>query len=891
MMTMYLLCVLFAYYILKPVSRAMFLDKFDIDKLPYLYILIAAVGGVMAYVYTRIAINASLKTAVNAATFFIIGCLLAIWYLLSLHLNWMLYVFNIFVSLFSITLVSQGWLVASNVFTTREAKRVYGVLGLGAVIGAAFGGSFTAIVVQYTGSRNLVLASAGMVLLSWFAFLGILRQKGVSLERAKGAEAEESFSLGEVGGNIARHRHLQIIIAIIALTYIVDVMVEYQFSAMAQKNFDGDNLTAFLGSFYGIWLNLVTFVLQFFLTAFVVTRFGVAGALQIMPVSISIASIATFFLPGVASTGAARLTEAATRYSFNRTGMELLYLPLPLELRNRTKAFTDIFVDRLARGTGGMLLVLLTSVLHLQVRDLALVVLGISIAWMLLSVKAKNEYVTTVRKRLSSRRLDFESLRINVREAGTIRILEETVQTGTPRQAAYALSLLSEAHGYDLTPRLSDLIDNKSPEVRQKVYELARSQNARQFQSQALAEIRSAQPGTSHAALAPAVAYAIASSDNRGELAGRLLTHANTTVSQSALSAVLEYSEIASAIITPEWVAEHVESPSADKRALAATALQIVPEAEDTSLQKLLRDKDPRVVTAAGKTAAAMKSRASLDSLLRLLANSRLRSVAIEGLASYGERIVGTLGDVLLDTTMPMPVRKQIPRILRRIPHQRSVDVLLQSLVEKDLALRAATLKNLNVLREENPKLNYGKDSLQQLILEEIRYYYEMSAALSPLREQGDGTAIRILVTSLEARLRATLERLFRLLGLRYPPKEIYAAYLAMNRRKSDEYTAAIEFLDNVLDRELKRLILPLLDEESGVAQRGRELFGLAEKQVPSALRQLINSGDSWLVACAIATAAELKIAELRPDIVSLSESAGTEVGAVAKAAALALAT
>jgi hypothetical protein len=30
----YLLFVLFAYYIVKPVSRAMFLTKFDIDKLP-----------------------------------------------------------------------------------------------------------------------------------------------------------------------------------------------------------------------------------------------------------------------------------------------------------------------------------------------------------------------------------------------------------------------------------------------------------------------------------------------------------------------------------------------------------------------------------------------------------------------------------------------------------------------------------------------------------------------------------------------------------------------------------------------------------------------------------------------------------------------------------------
>jgi hypothetical protein len=37
----------------------------------------------------------------------------------------------------------------------------------------------------------------------------------------------------------------------------------------------------------------------------------------------------------VATSSAVRLTEAATRYTLNRTGMELLYMPLPQELRNR----------------------------------------------------------------------------------------------------------------------------------------------------------------------------------------------------------------------------------------------------------------------------------------------------------------------------------------------------------------------------------------------------------------------------------------------------------------------------------------------------------------------------------------------------------------------------
>ena len=46
--------VLLAYYILKPVSRAMFINKFDIDDLPYLYIVIAGAGGMMAYFYTKL---------------------------------------------------------------------------------------------------------------------------------------------------------------------------------------------------------------------------------------------------------------------------------------------------------------------------------------------------------------------------------------------------------------------------------------------------------------------------------------------------------------------------------------------------------------------------------------------------------------------------------------------------------------------------------------------------------------------------------------------------------------------------------------------------------------------------------------------------------------------
>ena len=78
-MALYLMFALFAYYILKAVSRGMFLAEFDIDKLPFLYIFIALGGGVMAYVYTKIAVNSSLATAVNLCTFGLVGILVLIW--------------------------------------------------------------------------------------------------------------------------------------------------------------------------------------------------------------------------------------------------------------------------------------------------------------------------------------------------------------------------------------------------------------------------------------------------------------------------------------------------------------------------------------------------------------------------------------------------------------------------------------------------------------------------------------------------------------------------------------------------------------------------------------------------------------------------------------------
>ncbi|MGH9658348.1 MAG: hypothetical protein ACRD96_07370, partial [Bryobacteraceae bacterium] len=200
-MAAYLLCVLFAHYILKPVSRAIFLAEFKIDNLPYLYILLAVVGGFLATAYSKVSIQVSLKAAVTWTTGIAVGTLVLFWWILPLTGKFppMLYFFNIWASFFGVVTVAQAWLIAANVFNPREAKRVYGLVGLGAVTGAWFGSAFTAFTVRIVGTTNLVLVAAVLVALAYVAFLIVDRQQGVSLAGAKGGEAEEAhFSVREM---------------------------------------------------------------------------------------------------------------------------------------------------------------------------------------------------------------------------------------------------------------------------------------------------------------------------------------------------------------------------------------------------------------------------------------------------------------------------------------------------------------------------------------------------------------------------------------------------------------------------------------------------------------------------------------------------------------------
>ena len=888
-MSLYLLFVLFSYYVLKSASEAMFLNKFDIDKLPNLYILMAIFGGGLAFVYSKTAARTSLHAAVTWTVFLSVACLLAMWYpLRNRNATTMVWVFAVWVRLFSIVTVTQGWVVASNLFTSREAKRVYGLLGMGMIAGAIVGGEFTTQMVRFIGTNNLLFASVPLVLLAYGCYLIAVAGRTSSVTKAKAAESDEAdFSFGDIARDIARSRHIQALMLIMAMQFIVDTLIDYQFKYMAKASFSGDALTAFLGRFYGRYLNISEIVLQFFFTTAIVKRIGVGGTLQVMPVSLGLASIFTFASPSVISASLARLVEASTRYTLARTGNELFYMPLPLELRNRVKAFIDIFMDRAARGISGLMLILC---IHWKfgVRGIALLTFCIAIPWVILTIYAHREYVHTIRRRIEARRLDIGGARITVDDADTIRLLEAAAECSNPRQAAYAMSLLGDTPSYDPEPLLVRLGRCPFDEVRAQAYEVARCRNSAALIDRALAELEAGRPSP---ATCKAVVYLLRVSSDRADRARQLLDHPDPAIQEATVEALAGQPE-AAVVLTDEWIARAARDSAPRRRALAASAVAARCDQKVEVIHALLADPDPGVAASACGAAGVLKNRAYVPELVKLLADYRVRSAAIDGLAAYGSGICGTLGDMMDDDSLPVAIRANIPRVLRRIAHQRSADVLLKCYRHPEPAIRTEALKALARLREEAPSLAFNDPFLTQGVLSEAHRYYELLAAAAGLREHRDRphSAVSLLARTLDERLDQTMARLFQLLSILYPAKEMQGTYLALSKRDKDTHSAAIDFLDSILEQDLKKVVVPIFDAPERALDRGKALFGIEPQNAEAVIGDLLQSDEQWIASCAIAAAGELKLRSLAGAVAKAVHRKDSAVSDVATSAGAALA-
>ena len=118
-----------------------------------------------------------------------------------------------------------------------------------------------------------------------------------------------------------------------------------------------------------------------------------------------------------------------------------------------------------------------------------------------------------------------------------------------------------------------------------------------------------------------------------------------------------------------------------------------------------------------------------------------------------------------------------------------------------------------------------------------------------------------------------SLERVFRLLGLRYPSADMHSAYLGLTE-DTDLRASAAEFLDNLIDWDLKRYLIPLLDEapDLGDVRVAEEMAGRPFPTWQATLHDLLLRRHPRPLACALAEHTEA----LPPFIAEIAAAACT---------------
>jgi hypothetical protein len=253
---------------------------------------------------------------------------------------------------------------------------------------------------------------------------------------------------------------------------------------------------------------------------------------------------------------------------------------------------------------------------------------------------------------------------------------------------------------------------------------------------------------------------------------------------------------------------------------------------------------------------------------MSVLGRDVLTDDVANALARFGNAIIPDIERWLPDDRIPLDTRRELPPVLVRIGTAEAEQALIGSLLQADVTLRHRVIASLNKLRTVHPEVALDPGTVNLLLAAEIAGHYRSYQVLGPLkaRLKDDDPVLQ----SMEHAMEQELDRIFRLMALLAPHVGLHDAYVGL--RSSDELVRAnsLELLDNILEPELRQVLVPLLDAQVTTAERierANRLVGAPLDSAEQAVATLLSSDDPWLRSSAIYAVGALHLHELRGEL------------------------
>jgi AAA family ATP:ADP antiporter len=806
LMFLYFFLVMFCLYIIIPVKKSLFLGHLGKEKLPYAYLLTAVLIGFVVSINSRLLQKLRRPLYLSLSLGFFIGSSVLFWLLFRQHKPWP-WIFLLFWSwadIFMVTAIAQFWIFVNDLFEPREFKRRIGFFVSGGLLGG-IAGSLIALRPGHLGTENLILICPFLLALCLLIVLAVRR---LALQRLPEEPSRLTERKKEKIGYIQsflllkKNRYLLLLSGMMVASMAVSTLVDIQFNSVAEIAYPNTNMRTSFFAFFNTGLLIFSYFFTILFTSRILKNFGIRFALLVAPVFLLLGSLSIFFIPGAGASVVIwailmRGGDKSFAHSLNQSVRELLYIPIPPDIKYKAKVFIDMFVNKFADGLAAILVIILAPVLKFALQRISWLTIAFIIAWIFLVVRITKEYVSIVKKNLQIKWQDADKLVTEKIDVDMTKLVFDTLQSRERSSVLYAMNLLDLIKKEKLSPELKKLISSKSSEIR------ARSMDALM--------------------------------DVEGEV---LVPELDDSLEPEALDA--EVKEIMSLDVYQQLMKEQIDKVTKEKgtgaevsKMEAAKAMGMMdPKSPLTqNLKKLLRDKSPEVVRYAAESAGRLKKKELVPLLIDHLSRSATQEAARQALIAYGGTIIGTLKDYLNDPEEDIRARRVIPGILARAGSQRAADLLALELKKDNTEVEGEIIEALHKMRADHPQIDFPEKIIFPKIVGLVKKCYLIFIQIHDLGADKKREALA-LAKDLENNLARSLKYIFELLGLVYPQEDIIKAYqnISAGTKKALDYS--VELLDNILKKELKDLLLPLIEDTSfeEKVRISRKMLKTAEK-------------------------------------------------------------
>ncbi|RYG45475.1 MAG: hypothetical protein EOO01_17750, partial [Chitinophagaceae bacterium] len=361
-------------------SFALFLDRFEITELPYIFIYAAFLLWAAGFLYSRAERALSSINLAISVTIFMGLSILA--FRLAWHYFDSAFFFYFMLAWFNVLYLLNNlefWGLASLLFNTRQSKRLFSVISAGDIPAKFFGYSLALLFVEYIGTVNLLFLGFGCMMLSVPFLLKIKRSASIPEVHHKQKHSVPQGGIKKLVHNLTGNsltRSLAALSIVITCSYLV---INFAFYAGVKSSYHSDVSLAKFIAFFLAMVRIVALVIKTIFTSRLVNRFGNINSLLITPVVMTMMVLAIVAVQDMSAFpkiilymfGATSIIVDILRSSINSPVFLTIMQPLPAHDRLRAHTIVKGIMDPFASLITGIILIAVIE-LHVSAELLAL---------------------------------------------------------------------------------------------------------------------------------------------------------------------------------------------------------------------------------------------------------------------------------------------------------------------------------------------------------------------------------------------------------------------------------------------------------------------------------------------------------------------------------------